>query len=118
MPTRALTLPSLPFDKPPILTSEGPSSNVQRASGVGPLEWLGQRFVEIRDEGQDFLAQILHGRKVASLDHAPHQDAEPNLDLIQPRRMFRHIHKTDAMRLVLQKLPPGRHGLQYASFLL
>src|SRR5208283_2543438 len=105
--TKVLKLPSF--------TNRG-SSHVQRSSGVCPLERLRQSLIELLDERQDLISQVLHRGKVSPLDHPTHQDTEPDLDLIQPRRMLWYIDETDPMRLVLQKLPPCCHRFQNPLF--
>src|SRR3954471_5160527 len=69
----------------------------------GPLERLGQHFVEVADEVQDLGPQVVRGGEAASANDAPDQNAEPNLDLVQPRRMLRGVHKADAMTQVTQE---------------
>lgn len=71
--------------------------NRQRPSPIGPFERFGQCAVEVLDEVQNSLAQFLGGSKGGALEQAAHQNAEPHLDLIEPRTMLRRVDKSDAM---------------------
>ena len=82
----------------------------QRTASIGPLEWFGHGFVEIVNKGQHPLAEFLHRGETASFEEAPHQDAEPDFHLIQPRRMLWGLHKADAMTRILQEFGSAFHG--------
>lgn len=85
----------------------------QRAPGVRPLERFG-RLVEVIDKGPNARTQILDRREVGALDHASDQDAEPDLDLIEPGRMRGRIDEVNAMRRIVQKHLAAHHGLEVA----
>ena len=54
------------------------------ASGVIPLERLGECLVEVANEIEQTSLQILQRFEVAASDHATTDDAEDDLDLVQP----------------------------------
>src|SRR3712207_1549006 len=51
------------------------------------LEGL-RRLIVVGNKRQDPLPRRRQRREVPTLECPPHQDAEPDLDLIEPRRMF------------------------------
>ncbi len=56
----------------------------ERSPLVGPAKRL-RRLIVVLNEGQDPLTQRLQRRKTRSFQCAPHQEAEPHLDLVEPR---------------------------------
>ncbi len=90
----------------------------QRPTGVSPFERLGQGAIEIGDEVQDALLQVVHRGEVATLQQTPHQNAEPELDLVQPRSVDRRVHEPDGVHRVLQEGGARLHGFQDAGFAL
>src|SRR3990172_12204883 len=90
----------------------------QRTTSVGPLERLRHGPIEIGDEVQYALLQIVYRSEVATLQQTPDQNAEPDLDLVQPRSVDRRVNEPDAMRRVLQEGSARLHGFQDASFTL
>src|SRR6266498_579702 len=90
-------------------------SRLKRATCIGPAKGLGHA-IEVLDKSQDLRPQIILGCEVAALDHPPHQDAEPDFDLIEPRRMLGYIHELNTVRRVTQKGRPTGHRLQHAAF--
>ena len=63
-------------------------SRSERPAGVCPPERLGEHAVEVRDERQDLLLECLDGEEVTALENASGEDAEPDLDLVQPRAVL------------------------------
>ena len=59
-------------------------SGLQGASGVGPLERLGEYLIEVGDKRQQFVAEVGHGGEIAAADDLAHDHAEDDLDLIEP----------------------------------
>src|SRR5277367_3579401 len=88
-------------------------SNLEGASRVGPLEWLGEDLVEVIDKRQQFPAEIVHRRETAATDDLAHNHPKHDLDLIEPRTVFGRVHETDAMALLGQELLPTLHRLQH-----
>jgi len=60
------------------------------------------------------VAQGLDRTEVATLDHSPYQDAEPNLDLIEPGRMLGHVDKLYPVARLAQKSGPAGYRLHYS----
>jgi len=65
------------------------ASRSERPASVRPPERLRENTVEVADERQDLLLERLDGEEVTALENAPGEDAEPDLDLVQPRAMHR-----------------------------
>ena len=65
------------------------------------------------DEGEDAPFQFPLGRKIAALEQAAGQRAEPDFDLVQPGAMLGRVHEADAVAGVLQEGGAGIHALQY-----
>src|SRR5689334_8956542 len=92
-------------------------SHRQRTANIGPAERLGGA-IEVVNKRQETLPQRLHRWKVAALDHAPHENAEPDFDLIEPRRMLGHIHKLNSMGRIAQERCLAGHALQHITLAL
>ena len=92
-------------------------SGTERLALVGPLERLGHGAVEVRDERQHLVSQIINRGEVAAAQEFAHQDTQPNLDLVQPRRVFRGVVEDDFVRLLHQEGSTCRHRLQDATLL-
>jgi len=60
------------------------SSEAKRTPRVSPRKGLGQRLVEIGNEGQQPLFQLLGRGEARSLQQPPYQNREPKLDLVHP----------------------------------
>ena len=89
---------------------------MQRFAEVGPLEGLGHGAVEIGDEVQHLVPEVGDGSEVATPQQLTDQDTEPDLDLIQPRRMLGRVVKDDLVGWIGQESSAGRHRLQNAAF--
>ncbi len=100
---------------PPGVRVDSPSSHVQRATGVRPFARLRHRPAEGRDELQQAVPQLGFRPEVAPLQNPTRSHAEPDLHLIQPRRVFRQIYEPNPMTRVRQKRLPRRHRLQHAA---
>ena len=79
---------------------------VQGLARVRPVERMSEHQVEVGQERFQFFFQVHHGGKVAAADDLPHDNAEHDFDLIQPRTVLGEIHEADAMRPVGQELTP------------
>ena len=90
----------------------------QHLSTESPPEGFGQHFVEVVNKVQYLFAQVFLGIETASTDDATHQNAKPNLHLIQPRRVFRCVYEADGMTNIRQELFPARYRLQHPVFSL
>jgi len=89
-----------------------PPSRCQRLSYLGPLEGLRHGPVEVGDEALDPLLQVLLRGKTPAPQQFARQDREPNLDLVQPRRMLGGKMEADPVSLRPQESFPRHHRLQ------
>jgi len=93
-------------------------SGMQRLPKKGPLEWLGHRAIEVSDEIEHLVPQIVKRGEIATSEQLTNQDTQPELHLVQPRRMLRRVMKDDFVRRVCQECGPCRHRLQNAALVL
>src|SRR5688572_32172515 len=96
----------------------GGRSGSKRLTAVGPTEGLGHGPVEVSDEALDLGLEVLGGDEAAPPDHLADQDREPDLDLVEPRRMLGGEVEDDAVLGIAQKRLPARHRLQDAALAL
>src|ERR1019366_2433658 len=93
-------------------------SRGQQLSHLGPLEWLCPGPVEVVDESFDPLLEILLRGETPAPQQFARQDREPDLDLIEPRRVLGGEMETDPVGLRPQERLPRDHRLQDASLAL
>src|SRR3990167_2157938 len=94
------------------------SCRPQGPARVRPSVGLRERLVEVLDERLDSLAEFVERREAAALEEATGEDAEPDLDLVQPRAVLRGVDEPDAMRRIGQECLARRHGLEDARLSL
>src|SRR5215469_15127522 len=87
-------------------------------SEVGPSEWFGHGAIEVGDEGQHFIAEIVSGGEVAASQNLTDQNAQPQLHLVQPRRVLRRVVKDHLVRSVGQEGGSGPHRFEDAVLAL
>src|SRR5262245_30930 len=92
-----------------VLLLEGPG-------GVEPLDGFGHGAVEVVDEGQNPVLEILPRGEAGSAEELAHQDAEPNLDLVEPGAVLGGVHEADAVARRRQEGRPAGLGLQHPAF--
>ena len=90
----------------------------QGSAGVGPTERFGEGTIEVLDELEQAVLESGQGRKVSTLHNAPSNDSKYDLDLIEPRRMLRYIHKPNAMVHIVKEGLSRLYRFQNARFLL
>ena len=73
---------------------------MERATGVGPFKGLSDRSVEVMNEVLKTRFQFLQRSKAGSLEEASTQNAEPNLDWVQPGTVFGRVDPPNAGGLV------------------
>src|SRR5437879_5937277 len=93
-------------------------SDMKWLSLVGPLERLGHGAIEVRDEVQHLVPEIVSGGEVASPQQLTDQYAQPQLHLVQPRRVLGRVMEDDSVRSVDQKRGSRCHRFQNAALLL
>ena len=59
--------------------------------------------IVVGNEGQDALAQLLHGDPTGTCQQAAYQNAEPDLNLVEPGTVFGSVDKANAMAGVEKK---------------
>lgn len=59
-----------------------------------------------------FLLQVSDGREVPSFEHMCGENAEPNLDGVEPTAMLWGIQKADTMLLITEVSLSGFHALE------
>src|SRR5689334_17887809 len=77
-----------------IIRGSGGVAHIELA-GEGPSEWMRLAPVPVRDETQHRCDQLGNGRERAVLEHASMQNAEPDLDLVYPRRVLRRVDEAE-----------------------
>src|SRR4051794_28808886 len=92
--------------------------DLEDLAGEGPLERLGQDFVEVVDEVEDLGAQVFLGGEAATADDAAGQDAEPDLHLVEPRAVLGRVNKANTMAGVAEELLAALQGLQHPALAL
>ena len=76
----------------------------QRLARVRPTERVSHGGVVIVDEAPDSRLQCGHRGEAASPQTFAVQDAEHDLNLVEPRTVFGNIHEANAMSEVRQEL--------------
>src|SRR5271170_3202137 len=101
--------------------SQNPIPLVSHGEGPtfdGPTKRLGHGVVEVRDERLDPVLEVHLGGEVAAAKQLAHENGEPDLDLIDPRRVLRREVEGDAMAGVAQEGLARRHGGENAGLAL
>src|ERR1700712_3201113 len=81
-----------------------------------PSERLRHCGIEVADEAFDPLLEMLLGREVAAAEEFADQDREPDLDLVEPRGVFRREVEGNAVSSIAQEALACRHRLKDAGF--
>ena len=80
-----------------------PVSRDKRLSLHGPFEGFRHGRVEISDEALDPLLEMVLGCEITAPEELSDKDREPDLDLVDPRRMFRREVESDAVAGITQE---------------
>src|SRR5579872_997443 len=88
------------------------------SSGVSPLEGLGHRFVEVVDELSESAFEVFEGGEARPFEEATGQDAEPDLDLVQPGAMLGRVDPPDPVGRVFEEGFARRLRLEDAGLAL
>src|SRR3954465_3286713 len=86
-----------------------------RLYGVEPADGLGHRPVEVVDERQDPRLQLLGRTEAGAAEQLPHQDAEPDLDLIEPRGVLGRVDEPDSVARIGEEGRPALPRLQHPA---
>jgi ribosomal protein S5 len=73
---------------------------------------MGHGCVVVGDELSELGLKFGHRGEVAAAQALSMDDAEKDLDLIEPRAVFGQVDKTDAVALVREELAPRRHRFE------
>src|SRR5207245_7638990 len=92
------------------------ASCLKRPPGVRPTEGLAQDLVEVFDERERARSQVVDRSEAGSLEEAPRQDGEPDLNLVEPRAVTGCVDESDSMGEILQKRPTGLLRFEDAVF--
>ncbi len=74
------------------------------------------RAVVVRNKGQDALAQVCNGDPTGTCQHAAYQNAEPDLNLVEPGTVSGGIHEANAMAGIGEKGGARTHAGEVAAF--
>ena len=72
--------------------------------------------VVVSNKGQDASAQLLHGNTIQARKQATDEDAEPDLNLVEPGTVSGSIHEANAMSRVGEKGCAGAHAGKMTTF--
>jgi hypothetical protein len=86
-------------------------SDHQRFASHGPLEWLGQDFIEVGDEAVDFVFEVLGRGEGSAAQNLAGEDGEPEFDLVEPRGMLWRKMEADAVIGIAQEGFPSRAAM-------
>jgi hypothetical protein len=81
------------------------SASVDESPGESPAEGARLATVPVPDETEDVVSEGRHALEAAVAQDASLQDAEPDLNLVDPRRMQRGVDKVEAVTVLL--VEPG-----------
>ena len=88
----------------------------QSLSLVRPFERFGHGLIVVIDEGQDPDLQVFHAREGATFEQFADKDAQPDLNLVQPRTVLGGVMEDDSMGRITQKLGATAHRGEYSAF--
>src|SRR5579872_4083151 len=83
------------------------SGSVRESPGERPAEGVGLDTVPMSDEAEDIVTEGRHALEAAVTQDAPLQDAEPNLDLVDPGGMQRSVDKVQPVAVLLVEPRPA-----------
>ena len=86
----------------------------ERLAGVGPVEGMGHRSVVVVDEVSELIVEFWHRGEAAAAQAFAMDDAEDDLNLIEPRTVFREVREPNAMARIGEKFAAAGWRLQDA----
>ena len=66
-------------------------------TSLGPVHWASDGLLQVRYESVEFLDQIVLGCELTVADDIAVDDAEDDVDLIEPRTVFGKVHQSNAL---------------------
>src|SRR3954452_12216919 len=88
---------------------------LKRLAGVGPVERMGHRRVVIDDELSELRFEVGHRGEAAAAQAFPVDDAEDDLDLVEPRAVLGQVDEADPVADVREGRATRRHRPQDAA---
>ena len=83
------------------------ASLLERFAGVGPVEGVRHCCVVVGDELSDLGLKSGHRSEVSASQTFSLEDAEKDLDLVEPRAVFGKKHEPNAVAWIRQKCTPS-----------
>ena len=93
----------------------GAVSLLERFAGVGPVEGMGHGRVVVGDELSDLRFEVSHRGEVPAAQAFSLEDAEEDLDLVEPGAVFGQVNEADPVTGIREELAPRRRGLENAA---
>ena len=84
-------------------------------AGVGPVERMGHGRVVVGDELTNLGLEFEHRGEACATQAFSVEDAEEDLDLVEPRTMFGQVDEADAVVDVREKFSPRLHRFEDAA---
>ena len=91
------------------------ASLLERFAGVGPVEGVRHCCVVVGDELSDLGLKSGHRSEVSASQTFSLEDAEKDLDLVEPRAVFGKIDEADTVADVREELSSRLHGFEKAA---
>jgi hypothetical protein len=91
------------------------NTRLKRPASGGPFERFREYCVEVLNELDEPLMKFFCRSKTRPFQESPSQYGKPDLHLIEPRAVPWRRDESNSVRCILQKTPPARHRLQYAT---
>src|SRR3954447_22889474 len=93
----------------------GAASLLEGLAGVGPIEGMSHGRVVVDDELSELGLEVGHRGEGAAAQALSSEDAQEDLDLVEPRTVLRQVHEADAVADVREELAPRRHRFEDAA---
>src|ERR1700690_3255242 len=85
----------------------GRRASADESPGEGPAEGARLRTVPVSNEAEDIVSESRHALEAAIAQDASLQDAEPDLDLVDPGGVQRGVDKVEAAAVLLVEPRPA-----------
>ena len=87
----------------------GSASLLEGFAGVCPVEGMGHGRIVVGDELSDLEFEFGHGGEVPAAQAFSLEDAQEDLDLVEPRAVFGQVDEADSVGDVREELATRRH---------
>src|SRR5258706_9806774 len=92
------------------------SLGTSRRPFVSPVKRAMRSAIVVGNKGQDALTQLLHGDPTGTCQQAAYQNAEPDLNLVEPGTVFGSVDQAKAMARVGEKGGTRAHAGEMTAF--